>query len=121
AYTVQTNTVPLDTGRRVPFVKAGSWANDARLGVAGPIIVDGAKRDRVILYSCDVNNSAVWPGDMGIAVPTSFVSTNDLLPVKNALLTMFSAIESDGALPESGPPLSQTGSDTYHGWTLIGS
>ncbi|ESK87374.1 glycoside hydrolase family 78 protein [Moniliophthora roreri MCA 2997] len=110
AYTVQTNTVPLDTGRRVPFVSAGSWANDARLGVAGPIIVDGAKRDR-----------AVWPGDMGVAVPTSFVSTNDLLPVKNALLTMFSAIESDGALPESGPPLSQKGSDTYHGWTLIGS
>ncbi|CAA7264018.1 unnamed protein product [Cyclocybe aegerita] len=51
AYTVQTNTVPLDTGRRVPFAPAGSWANDARLGVAGPIIVDGAKRDR-----------AVWPG-----------------------------------------------------------
>uniref|UniRef100_A0A0W0EY35 Putative Six-hairpin glycosidase n=1 Tax=Moniliophthora roreri TaxID=221103 RepID=A0A0W0EY35_MONRR len=110
AYTVQTNTVPLNTGRRIPFVSAGSWANDARLGVAGPIIVDGAKRDR-----------AVWPGDMGIAVPTSFVSTNDLLPVKNALLTMFSGIASDGALPESGPPLNQKGSDTYHGWTLIGS
>ncbi|KAK7046114.1 hypothetical protein VNI00_007117 [Paramarasmius palmivorus] len=110
AYTVQTNTVPLHTGRRVPFVSAGSWANDATLGVAGPIIVDGAKRDR-----------AVWPGDMGIAVPTAFVSTNDLIPVKNALLTMFAAIASDGALPESGPPLSQKGSDTYHGWTLIGS
>ena len=27
------------------------WANNATLGVAGPIIVDGAKRDR-----------AVWPG-----------------------------------------------------------
>jgi len=23
-----------------------AWENDARLGVAGPIIVDGAKRDR---------------------------------------------------------------------------
>ena len=46
AYTVQTNTVPLDTGRQVPFVSSPGWANDATLGVAGPIIVDGAKRDR---------------------------------------------------------------------------
>ncbi|KZT25006.1 glycoside hydrolase family 78 protein [Neolentinus lepideus HHB14362 ss-1] len=111
AYTVQTNTVPLDTGREVPFVTSPGWENNATLGVAGPIIVDGAKRDR-----------AVWPGDMGIAVPTQFVSTNDLLPTKNALSTMFAAIDPiTGALPESGPPLSQTGSDTYHAWTLIGT
>ncbi|EIM84461.1 glycoside hydrolase family 78 protein [Stereum hirsutum FP-91666 SS1] len=111
AYTVQTNTVPLDTGRMIPMVASPGWANNATLGVAGPIIVDGAKRDR-----------AVWPGDMGIAVPTQFVSTNDLLPTKNALSTMFAAQDpSTGALPESGPPLSQTGSDTYHMWTLIGA
>ncbi|KZT65106.1 glycoside hydrolase family 78 protein [Daedalea quercina L-15889] len=109
AYTVQTDTVPLDTGRQVP-ISAG-WANNASLGIAGPIIVDGAKRDR-----------AVWPGDMGIAVPTQFVSTNDLIPTRNALSTMFAAINPEtGALPESGPPLSQQGSDTYHGWTLIGT
>lgn len=54
--------------------------------------MDGAKRDR-----------AVWPGDMGIAVPTQFVSTFDLLPTKNALATQFSAINpKTGALPESG-------------------
>ncbi|KAJ6532653.1 Six-hairpin glycosidase [Mycena capillaripes] len=111
AYTVQTNTVALHTGRQVPFESAGHWANNATLGVAGPIIVDGAKRDR-----------AVWPGDMGIAVPTQFVSTNDLVPTRNALATMFSAINpTTGALPESGPPLSQLGSDTYHCWTLIGT
>ncbi|KAJ7197058.1 Six-hairpin glycosidase [Mycena rebaudengoi] len=111
AYTVQTNTVPLNTGRQVPFSPAGHWANNATLGVAGPIIVDGAKRDR-----------AVWPGDMGIAVPTQFVSTFDLLPTRNALATMFAAINpKTGALPESGPPLSQLGSDTYHCWTLIGT
>jgi len=35
---------------------------------------------------------------------------------------MFAAINpKTGALPESGPPLSQTGSDTYHAWTLIGT
>ncbi|TFK33098.1 Six-hairpin glycosidase [Crucibulum laeve] len=111
AYTVQTNTVPLNTGRKVPFAAPGTWANNANLGVAGPIIVDGAKRDR-----------AVWPGDMGIAVPAQFVSTNDLIPTRNALSTMFAAINpSTGALPESGPPLSQQGSDTYHAWTLIGT
>lgn len=46
AYTVQTNTVPLNTGRQVPFVSSPGWQNNATLGVAGPIIVDGAKRDR---------------------------------------------------------------------------
>lgn len=59
---------------------------------------------------------------MGIAVPTQFVSTNDLLPTRNALSTMFAAQDpTTGALPESGPPLSQRGSDTYHGWTLVGA
>ncbi|KAJ7618214.1 Six-hairpin glycosidase [Mycena polygramma] len=114
AYTVQTNTVPLHTGRQVPFESAGHWANNATLGVAGPIIVDGERNSTL--------TKAVWPGDMGIAVPTQFVSTNDLLPTRNALATMFSAIDpKTGALPESGPPLSQLGSDTYHCWTLIGT
>ncbi|KAJ7626201.1 Six-hairpin glycosidase [Roridomyces roridus] len=110
AYTVQTNTVSVNQGRQIPVVATG-WANNATLGIAGPIIVDGAKRDR-----------AVWPGDMGIAVPTQFVSTNDLTPTRNALGTMFSHINpTTGALPESGPPLSQLGSDTYHCWTLVGT
>ena len=46
AYTVQTNVVPLNTGRQIPVVASPGWANNATLGVAGPIIVDGAKRDR---------------------------------------------------------------------------
>lgn len=59
---------------------------------------------------------------MGIAVPTQFVSTNDLLPAKNALATMFAGIDPvTGALAMSGPPLSVRGSDTYHMWTLIGT
>ncbi|KAF5378492.1 hypothetical protein D9615_007115 [Tricholomella constricta] len=46
---------------------------------------------------------------------------NALVPTRNALSTMFAAINPKiGALPESGPPLSQLGSDTYHAWTLIG-
>jgi hypothetical protein len=48
------------------------------MGPGDTIIVDGAKRDR-----------AVWPGDMGIAVPSAFVSLGDLDSVKNALQIMY--------------------------------
>lgn len=75
------------------------------------ILVDGAKRDRT-----------VWPGDMGIALPTALVSTGDLLPARNALETLFDYQDpTTGALPECGPPLLKRGSDTYHLWTLIGT
>ena len=77
AYTLQSNAVPPDTGRQVPTLSYG-WANNATMGPGDTIIVDGAKRDR-----------AVWPGDMGIAVPSSFVSIGDLESVKNALQTMY--------------------------------
>lgn len=77
AYTLQTNSVPVNTGRQVPMMHNG-WANNATLGPGDTIIVDGAKRDR-----------AVWPGDMGIAVPSVFVSTGDLESVKNALQIMY--------------------------------
>lgn len=67
AYTLQTNAVPPNTGRQAsPFLSVG-WANNGTLGPGNTIIVDGAKRDR-----------AVWPGDMGVAVPSTFVSIGDL-------------------------------------------
>ncbi|PKX94663.1 Six-hairpin glycosidase [Aspergillus novofumigatus IBT 16806] len=110
AYTLQTNSVPVDTGRQVPMLHNG-WANNATLGPGDTIIVDGAKRDR-----------AVWPGDMGIAVPSAFVSTGDLESVKNALQVMYNTQNTTtGAFDESGPPLSQKNSDTYHMWTMIGT
>ena len=77
AYTLQTNAVPVNTGRWVPML-ANGWANNGTLGPGDTIIVDGAKRDR-----------AVWPGDMGIAVPSSFVSIGDLDSVKNALQVIY--------------------------------
>lgn len=77
AYTLQTNAVPVNYGRAVPFVVSG-WSNNGTLGPGDTIIVDGAKRDR-----------AVWPGDMFIAVPSTFVSIGDLASVKNALQTMY--------------------------------
>lgn len=77
AYTLQTNMVPVNTGRQIPVVIDG-WANNGTLGNGDTIIVDGAKRDR-----------AVWPGDMGVAVPSLFVSIGDLESVKNALQVMY--------------------------------
>ncbi|KAJ5625630.1 hypothetical protein N7510_001939 [Penicillium lagena] len=110
AYTLQSNQVPVNTGRITSGVTAG-WENNGTLGPGDTIIVDGAKRDR-----------AVWPGDMGIAVPSTFVSLGDLESVQNALQVMYNTQDkTTGAFPESGPPLSQTGSDTYHMWTMIGT
>lgn len=109
AYTLQTNSVPVDYGRWVPTLSEG-WANNGTMGPGDTIIVDGAKRDR-----------AVWPGDMGIAVPSTFVSVGDLDSVKNALQTMYDNQNSDGSFPEAGPPLLQQDSDTYHMWTMIGT
>jgi hypothetical protein len=109
AYTLQTNAVPTNTGRWVPML-ANGWANNGTLGPGDTIIVDGAKRDR-----------AVWPGDMGIAVPSSFVSTGDLDSVRNALQVMYDYQNVDGSFPEAGPPLLQQNSDTYHMWTMIGT
>ncbi|KAF2098417.1 Six-hairpin glycosidase [Rhizodiscina lignyota] len=109
AYTLQTNAVPVTTGRWVPMVTDG-WANNGTLGPGDTIIVDGAKRDR-----------AVWPGDMGIAVPSTFVSIGDLDSVKNALQVMYNNQNADGSFPEAGPPLLQQGSDTYHMWSMIGT
>ncbi|KAJ5720161.1 hypothetical protein N7493_007039 [Penicillium malachiteum] len=110
AYTLQTNQVPSDTGRITTGVTT-LWLNNGTLGPGDTIIVDGAKRDR-----------AVWPGDMGIAVPSTLVSLGDLVSVKNALQVMYDTQDkTTGAFDESGPPLSQTGSDTYHMWTMIGT
>jgi hypothetical protein len=59
---------------------------------------------------------------MGIAVPSTFVSIGDLVPVKNGLQTMYNNQNpTTGAFPEAGPPLLQLGSDTYHMWTMIGT
>lgn len=109
AYTLQTNAVPTNTGRWVPMLADG-WSNNGTLGPGATIIVDGAKRDR-----------AVWPGDMGIAVPSSFVSIGDLDSVKNALQVMYDYRNPEGSFPEAGPPLLQQNSDTYHMWTMIGT
>ncbi|KAH0589089.1 hypothetical protein H2248_004860 [Termitomyces sp. 'cryptogamus'] len=112
AYTVQTNTIDSHQARQQPCPSPNGWANNASGGpVDGPILVDGAKRDRNI-----------WPGDMGISSHTEFVALNDLLPTKNSLAVMFSTQDPNtGSLQYSGPPINAKGSDTYIGWSLIGT
>ncbi|MFD9001552.1 trehalase family glycosidase [Streptomyces sp. NPDC059582] len=109
AYTVQLNTIASDQGRAWP-PPATEWDNGATVGVGDSVLVDGAKRDRT-----------VWPGDLGIAVPTQYAYSSDLSSTRNALTTMYDAQSAEGEIPWSGPPFNLTGSDTYHIWTLLGT
>lgn len=77
AYTLQTNSVPPNTGREFPLVPGG-WLNNATLGNGSTIMVDGSKRDR-----------SVWAGDLGIALPSVFISTGDTDGAKNSLQVQY--------------------------------
>jgi hypothetical protein len=109
AYTVQTNIIASNQGRAWP-PPSSEWDNSAIVGVGNSVLVDGAKRDRT-----------VWPGDLGIAVPTAYASMNELEATRNALSTMYNAQDSNGEIPWSGPVFNLKGSDTYHTWTLFGT
>lgn len=109
AYTVQTNVIAPATGRIWGPPSTG-WDNSGTVGVGTSVLVDGAKRDRT-----------VWPGDLGVSVPTEFASLGDLTPTRNALTTLFSHQQPTGELPFAGPEVNAFGSDTYHLWTLLGT
>jgi hypothetical protein len=111
AYTVQLDTVLASQGRQWPAPTTG-WNNSALIGTAGTsVLVDGAKRDRT-----------VWPGDLGVAVPTDFASLGDVTTVRNSLQVMYDHQRaSDGELPYAGPQVSFYGSDAYHMWSLVGT
>jgi Bacterial alpha-L-rhamnosidase 6 hairpin glycosidase domain len=109
AYTVQLDTIAPAQGRVWPPPSSG-WENNAVVGVGSEVLVDGAKRDR-----------SVWPGDMGISVPTAYVSTDDLTATRNSLTTLYQGQKSTGELPYAGPEFDFYSSDTYHMWTLIGT
>ncbi|CRK26300.1 hypothetical protein BN1708_014467, partial [Verticillium longisporum] len=113
-FTAQTNIGPPFTSRFLPQVKDG-WAYNASLGVEGPMMLDGAKRDR-----------AVWPGDLGVAGTTAYLGLGaaGLESIYYAIETMFFyQNKTTGQTPFAGPT---TGSwrngalsDTYHAWTMI--
>jgi hypothetical protein len=109
AYTVQTNTIAPTTGR-VWGPPATGWDNSATVGLGDEVLVDGAKRDRT-----------VWPGDLGVSVPTEYASLGDLAPTRSALTTLYQHQRASGELPFAGPEVNFYGSDTYHLWTLIGT
>ncbi|MDQ1735149.1 MAG: hypothetical protein QOH56_1400 [Pseudonocardiales bacterium] len=109
AYTVQTNTIAPTTGR-VWGPPATGWDNSGTVGVGDAVLVDGAKRDRT-----------VWPGDLGVSVPTEYASLGDMTPTRNALTTLYNHQTASGELPFAGPEVNFYGSDTYHLWTLIGT
>jgi hypothetical protein len=80
AYTLQTNAIPPSSGRAFPIL-GGGWENNQELNLgstAPTIYVDGSKRDRT-----------VWPGDLGIAVPSILVSTGDWDGVSNTLTVLY--------------------------------
>jgi len=77
AYTLQTNTVPPNTGRAYPL-EPGGWFNNATLGKGSSVMVDGSKRDR-----------AIWSGDLGIALPSAFISLGDTDAAKNSLQVQY--------------------------------
>jgi hypothetical protein len=105
AYTLQTNSAPNNTGR---LCGHSGWANNGTLGPGNAIFLDGAKRDRW-----------VWPGDMGISTPSTFVSLGDMESVKNALQALYDHQNPSGSLPKCGTGCGN--SDTYHMWTMIGT
>ncbi|KAF3033156.1 hypothetical protein E8E12_004228 [Didymella heteroderae] len=109
AYTLQTNSVPGNTGRANVQTDRTGWDNAAYIGPGDTVLLDGAKRDRW-----------AWIGDMGVAVPSAFVSTGDMESTKNALRAIFDYQSADGTLPKAGPPYLSKDSDTYHLWALIG-
>ena len=109
AYTTQLDTINPAQGRVWP-PPASSWENNGVVGTGTEVLTDGAKRDR-----------SVWPGDMGVSSTTAYVSTDDLLGVRNSLTTMYQSQKATGELPYGGPEFSFYGSDTYHMWTLIGT
>lgn len=59
---------------------------------------------------------------MAIAVPGIAVSTNDLISVKNSLISLMLLQAADGQLPYSGDPFNELGliSATYHMYTMLG-
>ena len=114
AYTIQMDTVDPHQGRAWPAPTTG-WQDDATIGTGASVLVDGAKRDRT-----------VWPGDLGVAVPTAYVSLGDLTSTMNSLNVLYAGQNTTtGEFQRSGPPLHAAGgttnSDTYHMWTLLGA
>lgn len=120
AYTIQLCSVAANESRaNPPAITSYGWFNNATItGIDSDaeVYVDGAKRDRT-----------PWAGDYGVSILPKAVSLNgdNLLSVRNALVSLYSIQDSDGQFAYAGPPiapriqLAGANSNTYHLWTLI--
>jgi hypothetical protein len=108
AYTVQMDTWMPDTAKSWPYSTGEADQADAQIPGANPnqeVILDGAKRDRV-----------VWQGDLSVEAPVTYLSTDDVSAVNNSLTSLAGQQLSDGFVPaESLVGPHNTGEETTYG------
>ncbi|KAI1852737.1 hypothetical protein JX266_002278 [Neoarthrinium moseri] len=95
AYTNQLCSIDPTTGNSLGLPTSG-WEYDYQISNGTSVLVDGAKRDRLI-----------WPGDIAISGPSLFVSTNSLVPIRNGIDALIRDQQSDGRLPYAGEPFNE--------------
>lgn len=118
AYTQQLCIIPPSTGDAVPLhgiiqpgdnvtlPNANPWYNNYTIASGPAVLVDGAKRDRL-----------VWPGDLAHALPATMYSVNDDgVAARVAMESIWALQGADGMLPWAGKPINKLGSAsaTYH-------
>ncbi|KAH8897926.1 bacterial alpha-L-rhamnosidase domain protein [Thozetella sp. PMI_491] len=111
AYTNQLCSADPSTGNALGVPGTG-WYYNATIANGTSVLMDGAKRDRL-----------VWPGDLVISAPALFVSTGNLDGVRNGIDSLIPLQQADGRLPWAGVPFTRPGrfqfSFTYHLYTLL--
>lgn len=91
AYTVQMDTWMSNTAKSWPYTTGEADQADAQIPGADPqqeVIMDGAKRDRV-----------VWQGDLSVEAPVTYLSTDDIAAVDNSLSSLAGQQLPDGFVP----------------------
>jgi len=91
AYTVQMDTWMSNTAKSWPYTTGETDQADAQIPGADPnqeVILDGAKRDRV-----------VWQGDLSVEAPVTYLSTDDVAAVNNSLSSLAAQQLPDGFVP----------------------
>ncbi|KIY72366.1 glycoside hydrolase family 78 protein [Cylindrobasidium torrendii FP15055 ss-10] len=122
AYTIQICTIDPTTGDSlihlgeitsndtISLPETVTWGSNTTISNGTSALVDGGKRDRLL-----------WAGDMAVAFPSAFVSTNDMISSLNAIEALFLVQTDEGALPYAGYPFYKQAfySWTYHLYSLI--
>ena len=108
AYTVQMDTWMSNTAKSWPYATGEADHSDAQVPGADPhqeVILDGAKRDRV-----------VWQGDLSVEAPVTYLSTGDIAAVDNSLTSLAGQQLPNGFVPaESLVGPHNVGEETTYG------